>query len=462
MPTLLQAFPISVSCTVELVDSAAGEPPQRLVLKKALADASNQITTRFETAAQILPRLNTRHAPKLRASGLDHDAAYLLMDWVAGETLEEVMRRGALPQQQLVSIGTALARALYAIHLQHTVHLHLLPSHVMLTPTGQAVLLSFGLAHHRECPDLLPGPEWVLAVSSDWMAPEQAYQVRDDARSDQWALGALMYQMAVGHPSFVDPAEPELVSPLNHRLWKDPVPLRRLRPDLPAWLQEVIHRCLEVAPSDRYDHCGQIAWALTHPESVALDPARARVKPLPLWHTLSRWLKHQRDPVHALKGLRHQTGEQAPLIVLALDPDAVEGELPQYLREVTRRVMASEVHGHLACLTVVEAPLESAAADAESQSFRQGRQALRLWAKPLLLPATRLSFHVFEGGDPLDHLLRFTAEHQADLLIMGCSRRDDRSDRVWPPLMSRVVAEAGCSVYVVRPSEETRPAEQPV
>lgn len=429
-----------------------------LVLKRARAGFGSESTSHFETAAQILPRLATSHAPVLHAAGLDHEVPYLLMERIEGTSLEEVLRRGALPLEEIVARGAALARALHAIHQQHAVHGNLLPSHVMFTADGTAVLLSFGLAHHRDCPDLLPQAEWLREVSSPWMAPEQLFLVRDDPRSDQWSLGALMYQMAVGHPPFVDPAQAANASPLRERLWKSPLPLRHQRPALPAWLQEVIHRCLEVAPSDRFEHCGQVAWLLQHPAAVEIDSRRARTEPAPVWQRLTRWFQHQRDPVHALKGLQNAGGHRAPLVVLALDPDLVEGDLPVALRAAAARVMATETHAHLACLTVV-ARAEGAALPGDSAASRAGRQALQQWARSLRLPPSRISQHVFEGGDPLDHLLEFARANQADLLIIGCSHRERgpaQAGRIWPQLMHRVVAEAECSVHVVRPQGDRR------
>jgi nucleotide-binding universal stress UspA family protein len=456
---------ISPSASIELIDAEGQGRGDPLVLKKALPGASPELITRFETAAQILPRLSTPHVPTLRASGLDEDTPYLLMDRIPGTTLEEVLRRGALPLAELVVYGAALARALHAIHQQQAIHLNVIPSHVMITPKGTVVLLSFGLAHHRECPDLLPAADWARAVTSPWAAPEQLFQVRDDTRSDQWSLGALIYHMAVGHPPFFDPGLPESADALQDRLWKLPVALRALRPDLPAWLQEIVHRCLEVAPSDRFETCGQIAWMLTHPEAVEINPSRARTEPAPVWQRLSRWFQHQRDPVQVFKGLRHPRHRNAPLVVLALDPDLIEGELPVQLREAAARAVGGESYAHLACLTVLARPEGSSEPPGASAACRAAQQALRQWAKPLALPATRLSFHVFEGGDPLDHLLEFAGSNQADLLIIGCSHRERtpaRRQRVWPPLMPRVVAEAECSVQVVRPRGDRRREQETI
>lgn len=475
---------ISLSASVELVEADARHLPHPLVLKKSLPNAPEQVTARFETAAQILPRLFTPHAPVLRASGLDRDAAYLLMDRVPGESLAEVLRRGALPIGRLLATAQALARAVHATHLQGVVHLHLLPSHVMVTPDGYAVLLSFGLAHHRECPDLLPGAEWVAAVSSAWMAPEQLYQVRDDPRSDQWSVGALIYQMAVGHPPFHDPADPDRSKALDSRLWRPLQPLRSLRPDLPDWLQEVVHRCLEIAPGDRYDHCGQVAWALTNPQTVNVHPVRARLVTPPVWQQVRRWWMHQRDPARLLKALRREAAHAAQLLVLLLPTELNEGSLPGLLRQAVLQHLLERPEAHLACLALVSGASAAAgqvqtlhgtavsipaqvpmvapvvAPGFEDAGQRPELQAMARWARGLQLPASRTSFHLLPPEDGVAQITRFCVLHQADLLVLGLGLPAGLAGSGQDPARSSWAGGAGAPAAADRQTAEDMPPEE--
>lgn len=442
--------PISLSASVQLIEANGRDLPVPMVLKRAVPSAPETVAVRFETAAQVLPHLITPHVPVLRASGLDGDSPYLLMDRVPGESLADLLRRGPLPQERLVAVAQALARAVHAVHLQGAVHQHLIPGHVMVTPDQGVVLLSFGLAHHPECPDLLPGPEWVQAVRSPWMAPEQLYQVRGDPRSDQWSVGALIYHMAVGHPPWFDPANPEASASLERRMWHPLVPLRQLRPDLPAWLQEIVHRCLETALEDRYDHCGQVAWALAHPHTVQLAPARSGTGlPSPI-RRLRRWWAWQRDPA-ALLGLgRRESARAAQLLVLVLPDELAEGGLRHALRQAAGRLMLERPDAHLACLTVL--PGTSEGTLAESAQRRQ-RMAMQRWAQPLHLSAGRLSLHVLSAPSIELGVSGFCHHHMADLLVVGWgdgSEGTPQADHAAEVALA-LVAVVPCSVMVVRP-----------
>ena len=445
-------LPISLSASVELVEADARHLPNPLVLKKSLPDAPEQVTARFETAAQVLPRLQTPHAPALRASGLDQDAAYLLMDRVPGQTLADILRRGALPADHLVALGQALARAVHAIHLQGVLHQHLLPSHVMITPDQQAVLLSFGLAHHRECPDLLPAAAWVAAVSSPWMAPEQLYHVRDDPRSDQWSLGALLYQMAVGHPPYFDPANPQRAPDLEARMWRPLAPLRALRPDLPDWLQEVVHRCLEIAPADRYAHCGQVAWALANPATVQVSPARTRRRTL--WQSAWRWWQHKRDPVQLLKSLVQPQSFAAQLLVVVVPGELVEGELPDQLRQAAQQWLRAQPGAHLVAVAFC-------AGDQHALQARLLTQAVQRWTLPLHLPPSRHSVCLLDGAAAAGQLAAFCHHHLADLVIVADGHDPHDHADAYPVSALALASALRCSVHLVRAPRDAALYQEP-
>jgi serine/threonine protein kinase len=125
------------------------------------------------------------------------------------------------------------------------------------------LLIDFGLAHHARLPDLMQEEFRLPYGTAPYMAPEQIMGVRRDPRSDLFALGVLMYFFATGVRPFGDPKG---LRGLKRRLWRDPVPPRKLRPDLPPWLQELILRCLEVNP----------AWAPSDRSTTRARPAPAR------------------------------------------------------------------------------------------------------------------------------------------------------------------------------------------
>ena len=142
----------------------------------------------------------------------------------------------------MVDIGVKAAAALDDLHRQHVIHLDVKPANLMFRPTGEAVLLDFGLSHHNQLPDLMQAEFRLPFGTAPYMAPEQLLGTRNDPRSDLFALGVLLYFFSTGERPF---GESETMGGMRRRLWRDPVPPRRLKSDYPLWLQEVVLRCLE-------------------------------------------------------------------------------------------------------------------------------------------------------------------------------------------------------------------------
>jgi len=103
--------------------------------------------------------------------------------------------------------------------------------------------------------------------TAPYMSPEQLKGIRNDPRSDQFALGVLLYFFSTGIRPF---GEGESLGAMRKRLWRDPVPPRKLKPDYPLWLQEIVLRLLEPQASSRYPSMAQLAFDLSHPDQVRL------------------------------------------------------------------------------------------------------------------------------------------------------------------------------------------------
>ena len=136
-----------------------------------------------------------------------------------------------------MTLGIAIADALGDLHQQHVLHLDLKPANVLFRRTGEAVLIDFGLSRHEQLPDLLEEQFHRPTGTTEYMAPEQLLRVRSDKRSDLFALGAIIYQMATGELPFGAPGR---IKQVRQRVWRDPVPPRALRPEIPPALQEII------------------------------------------------------------------------------------------------------------------------------------------------------------------------------------------------------------------------------
>ena len=188
---------------------------------------------------------------------------------------------------EIVEIGACVATALHDLHRQHLVHLDVKPSSVMQRADGTVVLVDFGLAHHDHLPDLLDEAfPWPMGTGP-YMSPEQVQAVRNDPRSDLFALGVMLYHFTTGQRPF---GSPETVRGLRRRLVQGPVPPRALRADCPPWLQEIILCCLEPLPDRRWQSGAQLALALRNPADLALTERATRQQGGPWPGRLRAWL----------------------------------------------------------------------------------------------------------------------------------------------------------------------------
>ena len=236
----------------------------------------------FEMEQMILPRLSGPHIPKFIAAGDFDVRPYIVMERLPGKSLLSRLDDLPLPPEEVADLGARLASALDDLHRQQVVHLDVKPSNVMFRDDGAAVLIDYGLSRHAQLPDLMEEEFRLPYGTAPYMAPEQVMGNRREPRADLFALGVLMYFFATGERPFGDP---QRLRGLKRRIWRDPVPPRRRRPDLPPWLQETILRCLEVDPARRHPTAAQLAHDLQHPEQIALT-ARAERSERDSWFTV--------------------------------------------------------------------------------------------------------------------------------------------------------------------------------
>ena len=215
---------------------ASRDPGFPLVMKiprMAEGDGAENIVS-FEVELQIHPALAGPHVPRFVAAGDLMRLPYIVMEYIAGETLQHWLDnhpRGEM--DDITLIGNAMALAAHSLHQQNVCHLDLKPANVLLREDGSAVLLDFGLSSHAHYPDLLAEELRHAVGSLAWIAPEQIVGVRGDVRSDIFAIGVMLYEMATGELPF---GAPTTQGGMRQRLWMTPKPPRQLRPDLPIWL----------------------------------------------------------------------------------------------------------------------------------------------------------------------------------------------------------------------------------
>ncbi len=402
----------------------------------------------FEMEQMIMPRLKGPHVPHHVANGDFAVQPFIVMEQLDGETLLPLLKQLPLPVERVAAIGIRIADALQSLHGQGVVHLDVKPSNVLFRPSGEAVLIDYGLAHHRDLPDLLQEEFRLPYGTAPYIAPEQVMGVRNDPRSDLFALGCLMYFFATGVRPFGDPQK---LRGLKQRLWRDPVPPRKLSPSIPPWFQEIVLRCLEVRAGRRYPNAAQLAHDLRHPDQVQLT-ARAD--------------KRERDGFFAVLKRRGEGAEMlidrptgrvaeasdAPIVVAAINLDDMTSELAEQMRRSALRILERSPDARLAVLNVLK--LNRIALDQTLDEQGHNKHIQRLvelkdWARPLKLSQGRVTFHVLEAIDPADTLLDYARVNNVDHIVMG-ARANSTMRKLLGSVSGKVAAEAPCSVTVVR------------
>jgi len=400
----------------------------------------------FEMEQMILPRLSGKHVPRFVANGDFAVLPYLVMEQIPGTSLLPLLKRLPLPVDEAVSVAQRIAVALADLHRQHVVHLDVKPSNVMLREDGTAVLIDYGLARHLQLPDLLAEQFRLPYGTAPYIAPEQVQGERNDFRSDQFALGALLYFFTTGTRPFGDP---QRISGLKRRLWRDPTPPRALRPDLPKAVQEIILRCLEIEPARRYPSAAQLAAELADLDSVTLTPRAEKLRRDPLGEVLRRRFnpdpRAPSKPTAALQQLA-----QAPIIVVAIDLSEGSQELADALRRTVQRLLDNTPQARVACLNVIRTKLLQLDSDTDEDGRNKHVQRLvqlRHWAAPL--DGAAVTCHVLEAVSPAEAILEYVRENQVDHVVLG-ARAESAVRNLLGSVSGQVAAHAPCTVTVVR------------
>jgi eukaryotic-like serine/threonine-protein kinase len=431
-----------------------GDPTFTKVLKapRVGPGESGEGVINFETEAMLLPALSGPHVPRFVAAGTLAQTPYLVMEWIEGESLEQLLRRGPLGCAETARIGATIADAVHSLHLQDAIHLDLKPDNVILRPDGEVVLIDFGIAYHAHFPDLLAEEQRFAAGSAPYISPEQVLGTRSDPRSDVFALGAMLYEMATGELPFGAPAT---MAGLRDRLWRDPVPPRARAPGVAPWLQEIILRCLEPRAEDRYQSAAHVAFDLRNPDQVALTARAGKSVQAGFLEQTRRWWRARGQPPPPRRPPKAQVAA-TPIIMVAVDTTHPDDERHPALQRATAQMLLRSPEFRLICVSVIRHAIAAErASDGESASasYLDHLARLRHWVEPLALPARRLSLHVIESANPENTLLDFARRNHVDLIVLGAPPPAQLGLTWWRSVASSVTANAHCSVHVVRVPE---------
>ena len=249
---------------------------ERTIAVKVLSShlsSSPEVRQRFEREAKTISQLSHPHICALHDVGREGETEYLVMELLEGETLSDRLAKGALPLEQTLRFGVEIADALDKAHRQGIVHRDLKPGNVMLTKSG-VKLLDFGLAKAMAPPVQQSGatslPTMMGAGQNlteagtilgtfQYMSPEQLEGKEADARSDIFAFGAVLYEMATGRKAFSGKSQASLIGSI---LRDEPVSVSEAAPLTPPALNRVIRTCLAKDPEDRFQTAHDIKLQL--------------------------------------------------------------------------------------------------------------------------------------------------------------------------------------------------------
>lgn len=308
-------------------------------------DASRQ---QFRREAQALSKLNHPNIATIFDFDTQAGTDFLVMEFVAGETLSDRIQAGALPDKEIARLGEQMAEGLAAAHKEGLLHRDIKPANLRVTPEGRLKILDFGLAKLRSTPGGTTMTEslhdvGLVAGTLPYMAPEQLQGQRLDERVDLHAAGAVLYEMACGRRAFPQETPTALAGAI---LAQAPASPREVNAKLSADLERIILKCLEKNPDDRYQSARELAVDLRHAANPTGTPR--------MYHTGSM---PRRAPIAVIAGVA--AALLAVALVIMLNVGGV--------RERVRHGRSLEITPALAVL-----PLVNLSGDPEGEYFSDG------------------------------------------------------------------------------------------
>jgi serine/threonine-protein kinase len=222
---------------------------------------------RFTREIDIGLKLDHPGIMKVLAKG-ERGSVYMVMEWVEGTLLREIMfEQKKLPQDRAMRITARICDALDYAHQHGVVHRDLKPENIMVDKEDRIKLIDFGIAGQQGSKRLTFAKLSQVMGTPDYISPEQVKGRRGDGRADIFALGVMRYEMVAGKTPFTG-ANPFAI--MNDRLLNNPVPPREIDPAITPELQEIIYRAIERDPKNRYARAREFAQDLEHPELVGV------------------------------------------------------------------------------------------------------------------------------------------------------------------------------------------------
>ena len=251
---------------------------------------------RFEREAKLLASLNHPNIAAIYGLEKHEGTRFLVLELVEGDTLGEQIKRGAIPVEESLKLALQIAEALETAHEKGVIHRDLKPANIKITPEGKVKVLDFGLAKALEgdvaeasvstSPTLSMAAtqQGVILGTAAYMSPEQAKGLQADRRSDIFAFGCVLFEMLTGRMAFQGELATEILASVINQEPDQTV----LQADLHPRIKELLRRCFQKQPRDRWQAVGDVRFEI---EEVLSDPGGVLVQPVAEVLQARTWLK---------------------------------------------------------------------------------------------------------------------------------------------------------------------------
>src|SRR5581483_3945955 len=276
-------------------DTRLGRDVAIKILPESFAQNADRLR-RFEQEARAVAALTHPNIVAIFDTGQHEGAPYLVSELLEGESLRDILDRGAIPQRKTIEYGVQIAHGLAAAHEKGIVHRDLKPENVFITRDGRTKILDFGLAKLAQT--VGPKPDTATLTSSQtvagivlgtasYMAPEQVRGDPADPRTDIFAFGAVLYEMLSGERAFRRETPAETMTAV---LKQDPPELPQVGNMVSPALDRIVRRCLEKNPEQRFQSARDLSFALSALSGSDSSGAARAPGALPKKASLMAWI----------------------------------------------------------------------------------------------------------------------------------------------------------------------------